>query len=140
MATNKDGQTSNSPTVLPAHARNTGAPETTLEAQEQTEDEFEVGPPINGCHKPIKTNLAKGNAMASIVADLEVSRTQKVDRKYIWGTIANGNILSAYLKYTWGPQDGEKKVDKELKSAGARWLDKRTPEQKTSGEMPKTSA
>ena len=63
--------------------------------------------------------------MASMVDDLELSRTQKVDKNYIWGTIANGNVLSAYLKYTWGPQEGERKVDRELKSAGAKWLDNR---------------
>ena len=120
MTTNKDGQASNSSTGLPTHAENTGAPRTPPEPQEQIEDEIEIGPPINGCHKPIKTNLAKGNAMASMVDDLELSRTQKVDKNYIWGTIANGNVLSAYLKYTWGPQEGEKKVDREVKSAGAR--------------------
>ena len=38
--------------------------------------------------------------------------------------------MSAYLKYKWGPQEGEKKVHKDLKNAGARWLEKRTPEQK----------
>ena len=72
MVNNRDGQASNSPIKLPTQAGNTGAPETTPEPQEQIEDEIEVGPPKNGCHKPIKTNLAKGNAMASIVADLEV--------------------------------------------------------------------
>ncbi len=65
MTTNEDGQASNSPTGLPTYAANTGAPKTTPEPQEQIEDEIEIGPPINGCHKPIKTNLAKGNAMAA---------------------------------------------------------------------------
>ena len=83
MTTNKDGQTSNSSTGLPTHAENTGAPGTPPEPQEQIEDEIEIGPPINGCHKPIKTNLAKGNAMASMVEDLELSRTQKHDKNYI---------------------------------------------------------
>ena len=130
MVNNRDGQASNSPIKLPTQAGNTGAPKTAPEPQEQIEDEIEIGPSINGCHNPVKTNLAKGDAMTSIVNDLETSRAQKLDKHYIWGTIANGNVLSAYLKYEWGPQEGDSKNDKELKTAGARWLDKRTPEQK----------
>ena len=130
MTTDKDGQTSNSSAGLPTRVENTGASGTPPKPQEQIEDEIEIGPPINGCHNPIKTSLAKGNAMASIVKDLEISRTQKQDKNYIWGTIANGLVLSVYLKYAWGPQEGDSKTDKELKAAGARWLERRTPEQK----------
>ena len=70
--------------------------------------------------------------MASIVRDIDAARREKVrgNKDYVWGQIDNGGVKQLYLEYKWGPQKGERKVNLELKAAGARWLDRRTPEQK----------